>query len=262
MTRIHLNGEGLPIPTEAMPEGLVAEGALAPVIFTPANGEDFLPADFIGLGYTHFEVMCVGAAGGRGGYSTYFKGGTYATDVISFGGGGGGGGMHIVAGLLVDLPEVCEVIVGQAGAHGAAGTLSTNESPIIPGLPGQDGGFSSFADDICRASGGMGGLPSPYETTVYPGQATAFVSIPKRPGGFGGQGGKGDRIIAGGGGNGGAFDRHEVPNPSPNPDDYDEVWTVDPANQGSWDGTIGEGGGGGPGGTIIRYDQHILYSAG
>ena len=69
MTRIHLNGEGLAIPLEALPEGLIDSGT-APLLFNMPDGEDFVPADFIGLGFTHFEVYCIGAAGGQGGSET------------------------------------------------------------------------------------------------------------------------------------------------------------------------------------------------
>ena len=69
MTRIHLNGEGIAIPLEALPEGLIDSGT-APLLFNMPDGEDFVPADFIGLGFTHYEVYCIGGAGGRGANET------------------------------------------------------------------------------------------------------------------------------------------------------------------------------------------------
>lgn len=66
MTRIHLNAQGFPIPTEGLPDGLIAED-ITPVTLVLEDGQDFVKADFVGLGYTNFEVWVVGAAGGRGG---------------------------------------------------------------------------------------------------------------------------------------------------------------------------------------------------
>jgi hypothetical protein len=40
---------------------------------------------------------------------------------VGYGGGGGGGGLHIVEGLLEDLPQPTPVVVGQVGANGVNG---------------------------------------------------------------------------------------------------------------------------------------------
>jgi hypothetical protein len=181
--------------------------------------EDFAKADWMALGYTHYEVWCIGAAGGLGGgvlsdpiwatkfyllsapsdiwaghlaalvqgdaylgkkfysdyYTTIFSSvplsmphgylslaspatgytGGYAYDVThyqaeehynpshllgvqeymsvfarqtgdAFGGAGGGGGLHVVSGELEDLPEVCEVVVGQVGTDGDPGQIKAN----------------------------------------------------------------------------------------------------------------------------------------
>lgn len=67
MTRIHLNEHGFPIPTQAMPEGLLSEDEIPPVTLVLEDGQNFAKQDFAGLGYTHYEVWCIGAAGGLGG---------------------------------------------------------------------------------------------------------------------------------------------------------------------------------------------------
>lgn len=63
--RVFLGGHGEPIPPIALPDPNVADAAV-PVILLPEDGEMFDPADYIPLGYTHYEVWCVGAVGGRG----------------------------------------------------------------------------------------------------------------------------------------------------------------------------------------------------
>lgn len=68
MTRIELGGEGSPIPTEALPDNLLTEDDIAPLTLVLSDG-NFAKADYVGLGYTNYEVWCIGAAGGRGGDS-------------------------------------------------------------------------------------------------------------------------------------------------------------------------------------------------
>lgn len=63
--RIFLGGRGEPIPPIALPDPNVADAAV-PVILLPENGEVFSPIDYIPLGYTHYEVWCVGAVGAQG----------------------------------------------------------------------------------------------------------------------------------------------------------------------------------------------------
>ena len=63
--RIFLGGRGLPIPPIALPDPNVADAAV-PAIIIPEDGETFVAADYIPLGYTHYEVWCVGGVGGRG----------------------------------------------------------------------------------------------------------------------------------------------------------------------------------------------------
>lgn len=63
--RAFLGGRGLPRGEFALSG--ISESTDAPIILRLEDGEVFTPADYIALGYTNFEVWCVGAAGGLGG---------------------------------------------------------------------------------------------------------------------------------------------------------------------------------------------------
>jgi hypothetical protein len=232
MTRIHLNGEGLPIPSQALPDGLAGE-TLSPLTFTFEEDGSFDKTEWEALGFTIFEVMCVGGAGGRASRAHYVVGLGQTAPALLFttGGGGGGGGMHIVSGLLSELDDISPIVVGQAGAHAADSPITYNDLLVDPGDPGADGGFSTFADDICMASGGKGGEVSPVQASDDP-------STSRRPGGNGGDGGIGAQTAVGGGASGGVAEE-------------DGSWTVSQGGQGFWDGIVGEGGGGGVGMTSI-----------
>jgi hypothetical protein len=289
MSRVELAGLGGPIPTVALTDPNLDEN-LAPQAFLLTTG-NFLKADWVGLGYTHYEVMCIGAAGGNGSdgggdmtwpyyYSGYDSSGRlimhwYDPHIGSpniFGGGGGGGGLHRVAGSLADLPDVTPVVVGVAGAQGPRGD-SAHQNPYMPTPPGggvaywdlphlmiqpptvgQDGGASSFGD-VCVASGGKGGFPATVWDVTRPSSGYNFpgeIGGPK-PDGRGGQGGKGGQSVAGGGG-AGAFFTLSIGTYG------EQVRQVTPAKDGIWNGVVGEGGGGGLGGEYIpgwRFD----YSA-
>lgn len=67
--RVLLGGDGQPIPTIALPDPTV-DGSGVPISLLLEDGEEFHAADYISLGYTHYEVWCVGAAGGRGGHAS------------------------------------------------------------------------------------------------------------------------------------------------------------------------------------------------
>lgn len=74
MTRIELGGEGFPIPKIALPDTLVTDDVIAPITLVLEDGQDFEKANYVGLGYTHFEVWAIGAAGGvGGGEETYVR---------------------------------------------------------------------------------------------------------------------------------------------------------------------------------------------
>jgi hypothetical protein len=279
MSRVELAGLGGPIPTVALSDPNLDEN-LAPQAFLLTTG-NFLKADWVGLGYTHYEVMCIGGAGGNGSdggsgiaWPYYYtpptptSGGhliqhwydAFVGTPQIFGGAGGGGGLHRVAGLLADLPAVTPVVVGAAGAQGVRGDVGHQNSyaptppPIYPHpnviwdpphlmIPvptmGQDGEASSFGD-VCVASGGKGGFPAtvwdvtrPSSGYNFPGEVGAA-----KPDGRGGQGGKGGQAAAGGGGAGAFFTLVPAPFGS-------TTRTVTQAKDGTWDGVVGEGGGGG-----------------
>lgn len=186
---------------------------LDPIVLTFDETTTFDPTSYTALGYTHFDVICIGGGGGQGGG---INTGAPHSGTRTRGGAGGGGGFHRVLGLLSSLLSSVDVIVGEAGPDGLS------DDDIFGLTVGQDGGYSSFNDTACRASGGIGGEK---------GGSSAY----------GGDGGIGDSITAGGGGVGA------------------------PLNTAGEDGTIlsniGEGGGGGSGGIqddggtgdILRY---------
>lgn len=202
------------------------------VTFTDPGTHQLDVPYYIGLGYTDFDVICIGGGGGRGGGINTNNTGTL---VRNYGGAGGGGGFCRVQGKLEALPhpdELNQVVVGAGGALGA-------DSVSTPGstTDGGPGGTSSFAINICRASGGQGGLRA----------ATNSVTVSS--GANGGDGGIGDSTAPGGGGIGGVAG---VPTatgvdstPGENGLDGVIVW----ANNFQ---SIGQGGGGGAGG-IAKY---------
>jgi hypothetical protein len=64
--RIELAGRGFPIPDLALPEPLISDDRPTQVLIF-ADGEVFNKVDWVNLGYTNYEVWCVGGAGGLGG---------------------------------------------------------------------------------------------------------------------------------------------------------------------------------------------------
>lgn len=184
------------------------------------ENQDFDVVSYMELGYTHFDVICIGGGGGRGGGIDTANTGSL---IRNYGGEGGGGGFHRVQGLLAALPSTVPVVVG------AAGTLGIEHSDNVGAVTdGGDGGESSFNDETCRASGGKGGKK------VLSNSATVAT------GADGGEGGLGDRSAAGGGAAGGIAGVPEAGGPG------------DPLGTDAADGpllqNIGEGGGGGAGG--------------
>lgn len=190
-----------------------------PLILIFSANQDITIADYIDMGYTHFDVICIGAGGGRGGGIDTNNTGTL---VRNYGGSGGGGGLHRVRGLLSALPATCSVVVGAAGTVG-----TSNPSNPANTTNGGDGGASTFNDTTCRASGGEGGKRAQSNSLTV----TTLAN--------GGNGGIGDRTIAGGGAAGGLAGTPTATGPGT------------PGTNGQ-DGTffqnIGQGGGGGAGG--------------
>jgi hypothetical protein len=202
-----------------------------PVIIRFDSNQTFDTVTYLNLGYTHFDIICIGGGGGMGGGIDTANVGTL---IRSYGGAGGGGGFHRVRGLLSALPDTCSVVVGAGGAvgteHASNPALTTN---------GGNGGVSSFNNITCRASGGEGGKRVQSNSVTVSTQAN------------GGDGGLGNRVIAGGGGAGGLAGTPSTTGPGI------------PGTAGA-DGTffnnIGKGGGGGAGG-VGKYGGATLNAA-
>lgn len=69
MSRVYLAGEGVPIPISALPDPNL-DSNFPPQAFLFTESGSFEKTDYENLGYTHFEVICIGGAGGRGGGAT------------------------------------------------------------------------------------------------------------------------------------------------------------------------------------------------
>lgn len=190
-----------------------------PLVIQFVANQDFDAEHYIDLGYTHFDVICIGAGGGRGGGINTVNTGTL---VRNFGGAGGGGGFHRIRGLLSAIPSSCPIVVGAAGAVGTEHISNPANT-----TDGADGGGSSFNTDTCRASGGKGGKRAQSNSLTVTTDAD------------GGEGGIGDRINAGGGALGGIAGTPTDPGlGTPGIDGEDGDLFLD----------IGKGGGGGAGG--------------
>ena len=190
-----------------------------PLIIRFNVNQNFDPATYMDLGFTHFEVICIGSGGGiGGGINTNNTG----TQIRNYGGAGGGGGFHRVRGLLSALPASCPVVVGIAGIPG-----NDHASDPAQTTNGADGGYSSFNGGTCQASGGKGGRRAQSNSTTVRTQAD------------GGDGGIGNRTIAGGGGIGGTAGTPSATGPG-----------IYGANglDGTLANNVGKGGGGGAGG--------------
>jgi hypothetical protein len=190
-----------------------------PVVVKFNTDQDFDISSYITQGYTHFDVIVIGGGGGRGGGIDTENTGTL---IRNYGGEGGGGGFHRVRGLLSALPTLCPVVIG---AGGAAGTDHISNPALT--TDGEDGGYSSFNDTTCRASGGEGGKRAQSNSDSVTTDAD------------GGDGGIGNRIISGGGAAGGVAG-------TPSPTGPGTAGTN--GTDGSFFQNVGKGGGGGAGG--------------
>jgi Glycine-rich domain len=190
-----------------------------PLILKFNANSTFDPAKYTDLGYTDFDVICIGGGGGMGGGINTANTGT---QIRSYGGAGGGGGLQRVQGLLSALPPTCPVVVGAGGSLG-----TDHDSNVGLTTDGGDGGYSSFNGATCQASGGKGGK------RVQSNSLTVATMAD------GGEGGMGGRTLAGGGASGGTAGTPTATGPGvPGTDGSD----------GTWSGNIGKGGGGGAGG--------------
>lgn len=328
MARIEFAGKGEPIPEYAIPP-FGSSSVIPPTILTYIDNSVLSIQTYRDLGYTHFEVWCIGAAGGKGGGvqtinpsdPSYIYGSIPSS---SYGGEGGGGGLHKIGGLLEDLPAVVPIVVGKEGFSGTDGTrhyrwrvatsyrygaggwsyyavirgdkdipymtdsngnaippyFFEDEADTYPSLPssylffdepnyvsptdGGDGGASYFNDPpLALASGGVGGKKSPvYSNSMSSANRESYAML-HAPGGEGGQGGVGGRIVAGGGGNGSTASDLEF-NDVPGTPNYrqEKPRVLTPAKDGFWDGVVGQGGGGGRGGTTqTQHDSRFPPSS-
>lgn len=203
----------------------------SPQVITFANGAIFVPKTYLDMGYTNFDVICIGASGGKGGGINTAASGT---NIRSSGGAGGGGGLHRVHGLLSALPASCPVVVGSAGVFGKDHSSDPGQT-----TDGGDGGYSSFNAPTCQASGGKGGKQV---------QTNSVTDSTLANGGAGGIGGS---IVAGGGATGGTAGTPSATGPGV---------AGTSGNDGGWDGTIGQGGGGGAGGVGL-YGTKVTCNA-
>lgn len=214
-----------------------------PAVLLTYNADDTLDLkSYADMGYTTVDVICIGAGGGMGGHydvpSIFITGdaGQYS-GVKYYGGAGGGGGLHKITASLLGLPDTVDIVVGQGGVAGTPQSAPDVHSSPRSGVEnttctdGSDGGYSSFNDTTCRASGGKGGK-SPKHIT-WSGSNSNFMN-------GGGDGGVGNSITAGGGGHG-AVQFSSIGG---------VVTPIVQATQGIYDGTVGGGGGGGAGGGV------------
>lgn len=151
---------------------------IEPVVLSLTNGQPFLKQTYVDQGYDNFEVLCIGAAGGRGGGVGHVVTPS-SSGFAYFGGGGGGGGLHRVTGTLSSLASSVDVVVGASGVNGANGSTNVSTDTATNATAG---GYSSFGGTLCRASGGNGGLRAKNQTV-----------------GTGGAGGIGNSTAAGAG---------------------------------------------------------------
>jgi len=106
----------------------------------------------LAAGYKTYDVILVGASGGRSGTATGTSGG------YQYANGGGGGGSLRLSGRLIDLPDVSTVV---AGEHGVGGDASTKaEAPAGNGTDGEASSFNAYS-----AFGGKGAKGSDYDYT-------------------------------------------------------------------------------------------------
>lgn len=198
-----------------------------PIFMYLTDGVPFVKAAYVALGYTNFDVICIGAAGGFGGglnagiedpHLSY----TY-DHLRTYGGAGGGGGYYRKRGYLNDLPNSCAVVVGVPGTDSSNVRTYTDIPDLVDG---ENGAASSFNGDFCIAAGGEGGKAAYLWDDEYP------------RGGNGGRGGTGNTDVSGQGALGGTSEHH-----------LDESILLTPGANGLWDPAtqIGGGGGGGAG---------------
>lgn len=284
--RIFVAGRGEPIPENALPDAFL-DPDFPIITFDMLNGENFPAGDYAGLGYTNFEVWCVGAAGGQGsaagkdgGWPYYSVGlvthwhdpflqGDPARPTypgIGYAVPSGGGGLHHIVGYLADLPTSVPVVVGSVGSDAPLGYIDS-PTPYTP-APNKELTF----DNVVVSPGGV--------DPGYPGNGAIYdlphpTWVPPADGGNGGASSFGGTVCRASGGKGGQKSVAGGPWLPP----ADESTHRTPLGKGgdggiggstvaggggtgstggvqgengSYDGTIGEGGGGGRGGYLMQ----------
>lgn len=221
MTRFLLNSKGEPIPLEAMPP--LSPNDTLPVQRLVLDETGFDKRDYVALGYTHFEVFCIGAAGGYGGAAdgvggyTPGPGDTYPglPGVYSTGGGiyswpyryspkPSGGMLTHWYNPFLD-PSAWGGGGGGGGMHRVAGQLVDlpDISPVIVGQAGADApvGHLHKPGPYTPAPPSFGVFPTAND--VYDPPIITF-DIPK-PGGDGGYSSFAGGLCAASGGKGGGL---------------------------------------------------------
>lgn len=248
----------------------------------PQEGVQVFTADatfdaksFADQGYTAAEIICIGAGGGAGGgYFAPYEVDPNAPDPNTadwwgqrfYGGAGGGGGVHRVNLNLLLLPDSVDIKVGAGGLAGAWQndpsryqlTRNYGLEQLWATTDGGDGGYSSFGDTLCRASGGKGGKKVTEVLWFDPAVTILGSNARCAPHSDGGDGGIGNSIVAGGGA-AGAKHIEIQPGDIHTQNNGDVVLSPAVDSQGgTWDGTIGSGGGGGSGGAVLITGQHVI----
>lgn len=198
--------------------------------------DTFKPHVLVAAGYTDFDIVMVGAVGGKSGIARS-KGGTSGTYRLYACGGGGGGSLRLT-GKLKDLDPVIPMSVGVPGANGADGTLDGRSGD------GAAGGDAVFGPHI--AYGGKGGTGGDFTSTVYtpPSVNVDKVDVTVRPAGGNGGGNTSNLGVVG---TGGKIRMYEIPS-SGVPVETAQVSSI----QGTWVAggvapVVGGGAGGGGG---------------
>lgn len=289
--RIHLGGHEGPIPDLALPDAYIDTSAPPQVLFLE-DGVPFNPADIMAFGYTHYEVWCVGGAGGRGSDG----GGRYQGYYNQFDPQGNSGPTSLQLGLGTyrvpdpahpgaTLDRVWDVYVnvnyqqqlcggggGGGGLHVVSGKLEDLPSsvPVTVGKAGADGppaqvakpgDYTTSMADLMYYQGAV--YDPPYVVIPAPragedGGASSFGDICKASGGKGGKPAgfwiNNELYYDGTGGDGGTGGSTVAGGGGAG------ASTVSTAKDGTWDGTIGQGGGGGRGGTYS--DPPVQFPSG
>lgn len=162
------------------------------------------------FGYTSYQALLVGGAGGRSGTAT--------GSPNRYGSGGGGGSSKLISGSLSSLAASEPITVGSMGTFGADGSTSgaggRGGNTTFRGFTawGGYGGYSANTPDVANKGGeganpdGSKGPTGAWEGVQYAGNGTWNSTTLEGSGGGGGSGsGQLDSAHDGGSGAGGAY---------------------------------------------------------